>query len=98
LIRAFDVGLCPYLKIPGSEERSPMRLLMYSAGGLPTVCTDLEEVRRMDFPNVILVQDNPQELADGILRAVTRPRARPEKIKAFDAGILAAQYEKIIAG
>jgi glycosyltransferase involved in cell wall biosynthesis len=96
-IQAFDVGLCPYTKTLGSDERSPMRLLMYAAGGLPTVCTELEEVRRMGFPNVILVRDNPQDLAKGILRALTLPRKRPEKVKAFDIEILAAQYEKVLA-
>jgi glycosyltransferase involved in cell wall biosynthesis len=97
-IRAFDVGVCPYLKIPGSDERSPMRLLMYAAGGLPSVCTDVEEVRRMNFSNVVLVQDNPQALADGILRARAMRRGRPSRIESYDIRLLADRYEKVILG
>ncbi len=55
VVSAFDVGLCLYSKTPADDARSPMRLLMYAAAGLPVVCTDLEEVRRMEFPNVIRV-------------------------------------------
>jgi len=98
LMAALDVGLCPYLKIPGADARSPMRLLQYSAAGLPVVCTDLEEVRRMAFPNVILVDDNPESLAQGIRQALRRPKAVPPQIEWYDIHYLARRYEEILTG
>ena len=69
IVDAFDIGLCIYSKSFADDARSPMRLLMYAAAGLPTVCTDLEEVRRMQFSNVLLVEDDPLSIAEGIRRA-----------------------------
>ncbi len=98
LLAALDIGLCPYQKNPGADAGSPMRLLQYSAAGLPVVCTDLEEVRRMGFPNVILVADEPRSLAEGIERALTLPRQVPPQIEAYDIQRLTARYEAVLRG
>jgi glycosyltransferase involved in cell wall biosynthesis len=97
IIDAFDIGLCPYLKTPGADAGSPMRLLLYAAAGLPTVCTDLEEVRRMAFPNVVLVKDDPESLAEGIRQARRLPRSRPAQIAAYDVRRLAREYELVLS-
>ena len=97
-ISALNVGLCPYLKSPMDDARSPMRLLMYAAAGIPTVCTDLDEVRRMQFPNVVLVDDSAQSLAEGIRRALELPRIRPPQIEEYDIRRLVAQYEVVLSG
>lgn len=97
-ISALDVGLCPYEKTPGADAGSPMRLFMYAAAGLPTVCTELEEVRRMQFPNVVLVDDDPQSLAEGIRLALTLPRGRPPQIREYNLPHLVAQYEAVLRG
>jgi glycosyltransferase involved in cell wall biosynthesis len=98
LISAFDVGLCAYARSPMDDARTPMRLLMYAAAGLPTVCTDLEEVRRMSFDNVSLVADDAASLADGVLHASELPRARPSQVAAYDLPGLVARYEAVIRG
>jgi glycosyltransferase involved in cell wall biosynthesis len=98
LISAFDVGLCSYTKSQMDDARSPMRLLMYSAAGLPTVCTNLEEVRRMHFPNVVLVEDDAQSLTEGVKRALQLPRALPPQIKAYDLRSLVQDYEAVLLG
>lgn len=97
VVSAFDIGLCPYLKTPGADAGSPMRLLLYTAAGLPTVCTNLEEVRRMDFPNVVLVEDDPISMAEGIRRARRLPRSRPAQIAAYDLRRLAKEYEQVLS-
>ncbi len=97
-VSALDVGLCPYAKTPGADAGSPMRLLMYAAAGLPTVCTDLEEVRRMHFPNVVLVDDNAQSLGEGIRQALGLPRGRPPQIEDYDLQRLVARYEAVLQG
>jgi glycosyltransferase involved in cell wall biosynthesis len=98
LVAALDVGLCPYQKTPGADAGSPMRLLMYAAAGLPTVCTALEEVRRMNFPNVVLVEDTAPSFAAGIRQALTLPRERPAQVAAYDMAHLVTQYEAVLQG
>jgi glycosyltransferase involved in cell wall biosynthesis len=98
VVCAFDIGLCPYRKSPAADAASPMRLLFYSAAGLPTVCTNLEEVRRMHFPNVVSVEDGPDALAEGIRHARRLPRSRPALIAKYDLPRLAKRYEKILSG
>jgi glycosyltransferase involved in cell wall biosynthesis len=94
---ALDVGICPYSKTPMDDARSPMRLLMYAAVGLPTVCTDLESVRRLGFANVILVNDDARSLAEGVERALSMRREEPPGIEAFDVSCLVEQYEAVLA-
>jgi glycosyltransferase involved in cell wall biosynthesis len=98
LVSAFDVGLCCYTKSLMDDARSPMRLLMYAAAGLPTVCTNLEEVRRMRFPNVVLVEDDAQSLLEGVERALQLPHGRPPQIEMYDLHNLTKQYEEILQG
>jgi glycosyltransferase involved in cell wall biosynthesis len=98
IVSAIDVGLCPYRRTPGADARSPMRLLEYSALGKPVVCTDLNEVRRMNFENVLLVEDNAEALADGITRALTTTPVVPAALQGYDLARLTAQLESILRG
>lgn len=98
MISALDVGLCPYAKTPGTDAASPMRLLMYAAAGVPTVCTELEEVKRMAFSNVVLVQDNLESFVEGIRQALQQPRARPSQIEAYDMPQLVTKLEAVLDG
>lgn len=98
VLAALDVGLCPYTKTPMDDARSPMRLIAYAAASLPIVCTDLVEVRRLQFSSVVLVDDTAQSLADGIEHALTLPRVRPPQITDYDIKRLVQQYEKVFTG
>jgi len=98
VIHALDVGICPYQKSVMDDARSPMRLIQFAALGLPTVCTALEEVCQMAFPNVIPVNPEPQEFAQGILKALQMPRQKPPQINQYDVHLLTHQYESIIQG
>jgi glycosyltransferase involved in cell wall biosynthesis len=98
LLAALDVGWCPYLRTPGADAGSPMRLLQYAAAGLPTVCTDLREARRMAFDNVVLVADGVEAAADGLRRALHLPRQRPPQIADYDLPLLTARLETILHG
>lgn len=94
LFSALDVGVCTYRKSAADDARSPMRLLMYAAAGIPTVCTPLEEVRRLAFENVICTDD----LVEGIRTALTMPRRRPSRIAEFDIDTLVECYEAVLRG
>lgn len=98
VISGLDVGLCTYNKSPMDDARSPMRLLLYAAAGIPAVCTNLEEVRRMALPNVVLIPDTPGALAEGIRTALERPRGRPPQIESYDLPQLVNHYEAVLGG
>ncbi|HEY8477259.1 MAG TPA: glycosyltransferase [Chloroflexota bacterium] len=97
-VAALDVGLCPYAKSPGADAQCPLRLLAYSAAGCAVVCTDLEEVRRMRFPNVVLVEDDVAAMAEGVLTALRLPRGRPAEVQRYDIEALARRYERVLLG
>jgi glycosyltransferase involved in cell wall biosynthesis len=97
-ISALDVGMCSYARTTMDDARSPMRLLMYAAAGVPTVCTDLEEVRRMNFPNVVRVADDAQSFADGIRCALQRPHISPPDIQDYDLHRIVNHYEAVLKG
>ena len=96
--KAIDIGLCPYLKTQGRDAGSPIKLLEYTAAGKPVVSTDLEEVKRMDFSNVVLVKDDSDSLAEGIRRALNSELEIPKKIENYDIDKLARDYEKVLKG
>lgn len=91
-----DVGLCPYQKTPGADASSPMRLLVYSASGLPVVCTELEEVKRMNFQNVVFVADTPESMAKGVQTALGLRRQRPLDIYKYDLPVLVSKYQSVL--
>lgn len=95
-IDALDIGICPYLKTPGADASSPMRLFAYAAAGIPTVCTDLDSVRDLGWDNVILVKDSPEALAEGIKHALQLPRRQPCGIKNYDLPYLVRRYEQVL--
>lgn len=96
--QALDVGLCPYARTPANDARVPMRLLHYSAVGATVVSTDLEEVARMGFANVVRVPPDPAAFAEGTLEALDRPGFVPEQVEGYDVRRVAARYEAVLAG
>jgi glycosyltransferase involved in cell wall biosynthesis len=95
---AIDVGLCPYSRNRAADAASPMRLLSHSAAGSTVVCTRLEEVRRMALPNVVLVDDSPEDVARGVREALRHPRGRSPRIADYDIRQLARRYEQVLTG
>jgi hypothetical protein len=93
-----DVGLCPYKQTASAHASCPMRLMSYLAAGSSVVCTDLEEVRRMRFPNVVLVGDSPEEMTRGIVEVLGRPRQRPAILREYDVDTLVDRYERVLLG
>lgn len=95
--KAMDIGVLPFDKTGFTDAASPIKVLEYTAARKPVVCTDLEEIKRMDFSNVVLVKDNPESLAEGIKKALSSDLEIPTKIEEYDINRLAEKYEKILA-
>lgn len=98
IVAAFDVGLCPYDVTPMDDARTPLRLLAYAAAGVPAVCSNLKEVRRMKLANTLVVEDTVADFIDGIQQAFMSPRGAPEQIRSYDLNALVLKYESILLG
>ncbi len=98
VLDAFDIGLCIYDKTPMDDARSPMRLTAYSALGLPTVATGVEEIKRLGFPNVVTIEPTPESIVEGIHKAMRIERQQPANIRDFDSEYLVPRYEAVLYG
>lgn len=96
--KAIDIGLLPFDKKRFTDSACPIKLLEYTAAGKPVVATELEEIKRMNFSNVILVKDDPASLARGIREALDSEVEIPREIEEYDIDKLAGKYERVILG
>ncbi len=80
-LRAFDVGLIPFRKIPVTINANPIKLYEYLAAGLPVVSTSLPAVRQI--PRSVWLADNVEHIADCCDKAstVNDPEARQRRSK-----------------
>ncbi len=93
---AIDIGLLPSIKCDFRDAASPIKLFEYTAAKVPVVSTNLEEVKRLNFDNVILVNDNAADLAEGIKKALDWKPKFPD-IEKYEWKNLAESYSKIIS-
>jgi glycosyltransferase involved in cell wall biosynthesis len=80
-----DVGLVPFDRERnprGVEVLNPQKLYAYFASGIPVVCSDLEEVRRLGSPAEI--SETPANFTAALKRALTH-RADPAEYRGFAA-------------
>ena len=75
-VRAFDVGLIPYMVSPYTENVYPTKLNEYLAMGKPVVATDLREIRGFNerHDNVVLIGSDARAFRAGIEEAVREER------------------------
>ncbi len=59
LLAGSDVGIIPFRNTPLTRAIHPVKLYEYFAAGLPVVATDLEEIRRIASP-AVLVRDETE--------------------------------------
>ena len=112
LISAADIALCPYgefrsswvpsavtRKIENSSDpfySSSMKLIEYSAAGLPTVCTNQISYNRIGFENVVFTGFKAEEFARGILQAAKMKKQRPSGIHEYDLPRLAGRFRNLL--
>jgi hypothetical protein len=56
----------------------PIKVLEYTAARRPVVATDLEELRRIAFPNVRLSAPDPASFASSIIASLSKPTEFPD--------------------
>lgn len=70
---ATDVGLYAGDANPYFHAACPIKVLEYTAARRPVVATDLEELRRIAFPNVRLSPPDPVPFASAIVTSLREP-------------------------
>ncbi|MFW9987567.1 MAG: glycosyltransferase family 4 protein [Candidatus Odinarchaeota archaeon] len=65
-----DVGLYPTLKNRYYDSACPLKVMEYSAASRPVVATDLEELRKLNFPNVFLANPTSKDYEEKIIKAL----------------------------
>ena len=67
-IRAFDVGIIPYVRSPYTETVYPTKLNEYLAAGIPVVTTALPEVERFnrEFGGVVTVAADAERFVNAV--------------------------------
>jgi len=70
---ATDLGLYPGDSNPYFDAACPIKVLEYTAARRPVVATDLEELRRIAFPNVRLSPPDPARFASAIVTSLHEP-------------------------
>ncbi len=64
-----DIGLYPTLKNKYYDSACPLKIFEYSAVSKPVVSTDLEELQKLNFPNVFLAKPTADDFIEKILEA-----------------------------
>jgi teichuronic acid biosynthesis glycosyltransferase TuaH len=96
LLRAADVGLLPHRVTRLTTAMSPLKLLEYLAAGLPVAATDLEPVRAMRNPRVLLVPEGG-DFSAAARRAVALGRApERERLKFLDQNSWQSRHERLL--
>ena len=85
---ATDVGLYAGDANPYFHAACPIKVLEYTAVRRPVVATDLEELRRISFPNVRLSPPDPERFASAIIASLSEPTEFPD-VSAFEWATLA---------
>lgn len=96
--KAIDVGVVPFDKNAFTDAASPIKLIEHSAAGKMVVSTNLTEVERMGFPNVVLAQQNPLSIAEGISIALRREYIAPKNLNDYDIRSAVDSFEKLLHG
>ncbi len=75
LIRRFQIGIAPYLAIPGSHRwyADATKLRLYLAAGLPIVTTQVPPLGReiAEAGGGLITKDNPKDFAETVVKLLT---------------------------
>ena len=90
-----DVGLYPSLQNRYYDSACPMKIMEYSVLSKPVVSTDLEELRRLNFPNVFLAKPTNDDFIKKIMIALNYKGSFPN-LEKFDWVYLSSKLEKTL--
>jgi glycosyltransferase involved in cell wall biosynthesis len=92
---ASDIGLYPGDSNPYFDAACPIKVLEYTAIRRPVVASDLEELRRMAFPNVRLSPPHPKPFSSAIIDSLNHPTAFGD-VSSFEWAALARKTRETL--
>ena len=96
-IKRFDVGIVPYVCNEFTEGVYPSKLNEYLAMGIPSVSTNLREVRESanNFAKVAIIADSVQEFVDAVRESVVENSVsfKELRIKAAEANSWESRFK-----
>ncbi len=72
-----------------------MKIFEYSAVSKPVLSTNLEELKRLKFPNVFLANPSASDFSEKIVKAINYQGKFP-RLTEFDWSFLSKKLEKIL--
>jgi glycosyltransferase involved in cell wall biosynthesis len=93
---ATDLGLYASDSNPYFDAACPIKVLEYTAARRPVVATDLEELRRISFPNVRLSPPDPERFASAIITSLHEPTEFGD-VSGFEWTRLARTVREVLA-
>ncbi len=91
-----DVGLNPTLQNRYFDCQCPLKIMEYSAVNKPVVSTDLDELRRLKFPNVFLSKPNKEDYIKKIIKALNYSGPFPN-LENFDWKNISKKLDTILS-
>lgn len=73
ILNSCEIALCPFQKSLHTDAGFPVKIMEYTALGKKIVSSNLEEVKLLDFPNIVVYDESKgvEELANAIVKAFT---------------------------
>ncbi len=65
-----DVGVLPFERSPFTDDALPLKIIEYGAARKPVVATPLSELQRLELPNVLFAERNPEAWAERLETAL----------------------------
>jgi glycosyltransferase involved in cell wall biosynthesis len=97
-MRAADVGIAYVPDNVQYKHQPPLKTVEYLASGLPVIATDTPGNRRFVVHgwNGLLVQDNPEDLARGMIQMLNQPYLREQLALVARKSVEKFSYEHIV--
>lgn len=86
VLKSFDVGLMPYLDTEFFHRSNPLKFYEYAAAGLPSVSSEIEELKLFSEELVTVAGADPQHWQNAIERYLRADRKHIKRIGAEVAG------------
>ncbi len=92
LYAATDIGLYPGNDDSYFDGACPLKVLEYAGAGITTIVNQSAELRKLNFPNMIVCPATIDGFTSGIRNAIFRKPVQTPEIENFDWGILTKTF------
>jgi glycosyltransferase involved in cell wall biosynthesis len=96
LFAASDIGLYPGDDNPYFDGACPLKVLEYTGAHVPMVVNQAKELRRLNFPSLVISPANARDFADGLRQALRNPPTDFPDMTSYDWSNLGRAFGDVI--